>query len=408
MADQIKNKTVCDILFTSGDSFRRYMIAGGNLKKVVPPMIEKKVISEEVGKLSKKTNDADLLLADMKHNMTLSDFIGYLEILIEFGSHEEYNGETRRLMRLMQGSLATIKSGENSEHDAVIKRFITVAFDSDPTEQTLLEGSQLEDRTYTQITSTSSQSIRTKEEHEQDIVTELGATPIETTTESAVTDSTTNAQDLKATLAETAESLVSSSYSPSHTSYTGHRAPNRPRAPPGQLGDAVSHYFTSEGGVLYSPIHGVTVTIPPNAIPRDVGKFLSMHFYLGYPFTVEEDVNLCSVVVWFHLHPHLEFLEDVTVKIPHAANPHDVSLCVLTWGEDKQGPSYKLDTEVPADFSDGYHAVFKVKHFSPYVVAKTARSSYGEDILHKPRNRKRTGTSKSLEKMNSDSIEKMY
>ena len=222
-------------------------------------------------------------------------------------------------MRLMQGSLATIKSGENSEHDAVIKRFIAVAFDSDPTEQTLLEGSQLEDHTHTQITSTSSQSISSKGRiHEQDIVTELGATPTETTTESAVTDSTTNAQDLKATLAETAESLVFSSHNPSHTSNTG--APNRP--PPGQLGDAVSHSFTNEGGVLYSPIHGVTVTIPPNAIPRDVGKFfLSMHFYLGYPFTVEEDVDLCSVVVWFHLHPHLEFLEDVTVKIPHAVRP---------------------------------------------------------------------------------------
>ncbi len=39
--------------------------------------------------------------------------------------------------------------------------------------------------------------------------------------------------------------------------------------PPGQLGPghAVSATFTNEGGILYSPLHGVTVIIPPNAIP---------------------------------------------------------------------------------------------------------------------------------------------
>ena len=74
--------------------------------------------------------------------------------------------------------------------------------------------------------------------------------------------------------------------------------------PPGQIGNAISCCFTSEGGVLYSPVHGVAVTVPPNATPRDVGKiFLSMHFYLSHPFTVEKDVDFCSVVVWFHLHP---------------------------------------------------------------------------------------------------------
>ena len=85
------------------------------------------------------------------------------------------------------------------------------------------------------------------------------------------------------------------------------------------------------------------------------------------------------------------------MEIPHAANADPTSLCVLTWGEDKQGPPYKLDTEVPADFSDGYHAILNVKHFSPYVVAK--RASYRDEILHKKVKmqafRKRTGTSSS-------------
>ena len=164
--------------------------------------------------------------------------------------------------------------------------------------------------------------------------------------------------------------------------------------------------------MLYSPVHGVTVRIPPNAIPQSIDTLnLSMHFYLDQPFTVEEDVDLCSVVVWFHLIPPVEFLEDVTVEIPHAARADLTSLCVLTWGEDKQGPPYKLNTEVPADFSNGYHAVFKVRQFSPYAIAKT--TSCKKEFIHKTRNptiSKRAGsgsssTSKSLEKMDSASIE---
>ncbi len=91
-----------------------------------------------------------------------------------------------------------------------------------------------------------------------------------------------------------------------------------------------------------------------------------MHFYLLHPFTLEDNVELCSVIVWFYQSPQFHFLKDVTVKIPHAAAIVDNSLCVLTWGQDKQ---LKLNTEVPADF-DGYHAVFKVKHFCPKVAVK--------------------------------------
>ena len=406
MAAQIKNKTVCDILFASGDTFRHYMTSG-NLKKVIPSMIEKKIINKKIAKHCKKTNDVDLLLSEMKHGMTLTDFIGYLEVLTEFGSYEPYEGETRELMRTMKGSLAEVKPELNSHHDAVIKRFLEVAFAGpSSTGQTQLEGSQL--KIQTRITS--SQSTSTQE----NLATDPALT--QNPAESSVSDPSSHpstTQDPKSVITET---LVEST-SDSHTlriKASSTAAPVRP--PPGQFGDAISNTFTSEGGALYSPVHGVSVTIPPNAILGSVDKFfLSMHFYLGHPFTLMEDVNTCSVVVWFHLSPPIEFLEDVTVEIPHAARADLTSLCVLTWGEDKQGSPYKLNTEVPADFSDGYHAVFELRHFSPYVVARTTNRS---EILHRKNKKlalmKRTSTGsssgsfKTIERMDSNDIERSF
>ena len=123
-----------------------------------------------------------------------------------------------------------------------------------------------------------------------------------------------------------------------------------------------------------------------------------MHFYLLDPFTLEDDIENCSVIVWFYQKPQFHFIKDVTIKIPHAAivdDPNDDSLCVLTWGQDKQ---LKLNTKVPADFSDGYHAVFKVNHFCPKTIVRTKKRKSA---------RKRTSSRrKKLQKMGSSSIEK--
>ena len=144
----------------------------------------------------------------------------------------------------------------------------------------------------------------------------------------------------------------------------------------GQLGNAEFGAFTNEGGTLYSALHGVTVIIPPNAIPEVFSRFsLSMHFYLQEPFTLVDNADSCSVIVWIHQEPHFTFLEEITVMIPHAAVVDD-SLCVLTWGKDKQ---LNLNTEVPADFSDGYHAVIKVKHFCLFSIKRKREQSESAD-----------------------------
>ncbi len=172
-----------------------------------------------------------------------------------------------------------------------------------------------------------------------------------------------------------------------------------PKPPKGHLGNPVSRFFTKEGGTLYSPLHGVTVIIPPNAVPGAIPTFfLSMHFYLLQPFTLMDDADPCSVIVWLHQNPHFHFLEEVTVKIPHAAIVDD-SLCVLTWGKGGKDEQLNLNTEVPADFSDGYHAVIKVKHFCPKVTAKR------RNPRRKCTKKQSKNFIKKMEKLKSNSLE---
>ena len=427
------------MLLDSKDSFVRFM----KVEKIVPPLVKKKLLDKRLGKMIIKQQDTELLVATTRQQWGQDQFLTYLEVLIELCRTEGPEGNTLKFMQHMKGSLEAMKPEPSSRLEKTIRQFnktidaVTVGSQiqqEEPselttgavlaeqqtekfqtqTEQAQVESSQLQ----SPAQFTTFQSTSFQKEALGSMVEDV--TIKETSAESVLTMSEPSREDSAAPLTETVVEAVSDSPS-LHTSRTG--APHRP--PPGQLGDAVSYTFTHEGGVLYSPVHGVSVTIPPNAIPGHVGKFfLSMHFYLGHPFTLREDVNICSVVVWFHLHPPIEFLEDVTVEIPHAARADLTSLCVLTWGEDKQGPPYKLNTEVPADFSDGYHAVFKQRHFSPHAVARTTSrygDSYKNEILHKARKKafgKRAGTGsgsgsgsgsfQSLERMNSDSIDKSF
>ena len=157
--------------------------------------------------------------------------------------------------------------------------------------------------------------------------------------------------------------------------------------PSGFLSGCKSQSFTKEGGMLYSPEHGVTVIIPEGAVPASVEKYmLGLYIYMRGPFSLPENTRLCSPIVWFHHHPRFRFEADITIKIPHCAivavqpkfcGPsasliEDDSLNVVTVEEGtiEGATQYALTRHLPADFSDGYHAKFAVRHFCPYGVIK--------------------------------------
>ena len=398
------------MVFNSSDSFKRFM--NSNLDKLVPIMIEKKVIKKEVGNwVLEQANPADNLTSILQ-TLSLKKFTRYLEVLIELVSSEpaDTEGGTRAFMRIMTGSLEKMKPQPRSKLDETITRFISTARKS----QTL-ERLSIQEVSEEQARLESPQTAATGETSSTLTTTTVYDSPT-VTTDAPLNETSDSLQELSLDGARSVQSQAQISVATATT--TKLKPPSL-----GQIGDAVADIFTSDGGMLYSPIHGVSVSIPPNAVPSKTTCYLEMHFYLGGPFVLADGAVSCSVVVWFNQIPYFELLEDVTVKIPHAAKVDvanggdDKSLCVLTWGEDKQGPIYKLSEEVSADFSDGYHAVFKVRHFCPKVVAKKSSKSQSKNASKtvprrtgsQSKNRKKTGSdiSKGLGKMNSDSLEKL-
>ncbi len=327
-----------EVLYQSGDSFKRFM--DDHSETLIQKMISVKVIKKKFGKAIKgKHNSLDLLLATMKH-MSLEKFVIYLRLLLTISKSEE----------------PVVKKGadEVAENSKDVK--------------TIQDGA----KNLMRIMKGSLEAMKP-----------------------------TPGSDLNAAITDFVYFVRQDGRVQSQTELQQvnvNLPPNLSKPPEGHLGNAVSGVFTNEGGILYSELHGVTVTIPPKAIPGAIREFfLSMHFYLQQPFTLMDDADPCSVIVWLHQHPHFHFLEEVTVEIPHAAVVDD-SLCVLTWGKDKQ---LNLNTEVPADFSDGYHAVIKVKHFCPKITAKKKKPK-------RKYTRKRTGSNnlkKKMEELKRDSLE---
>ena len=416
------------VIYDTGDSFKRFM--ANHTKTLTKKMISRKIIKKQFGKVVKSQENSlglDLLLGRME-KMSLEEFVTYLRLLLTISKSEEQEtgakmgeekgenscenvksthikDDTIKLMRIMKGSLQAMKPSPGSELHAVVGEFVclvsqdssdrsqtTVSQDVDVQSQTTVSQDDC-DQTNSQDGSDQSQTIIS-----QDIGVQSQTTVSQDSSDQSQTTISHDGSDQSQTTVSQDDCVQTISQDGSDQSQTtisqdigvqSHDIVSQddcvqtqttaqqlyvdlPSKPPseGQLGNAVSHFFTNKGGTLYSPLHGVTVTIPPNAIPTAVSKFfLSMHFYLQ-PFTPMDDADPCSVVVWLYQNPRFYFLKEVTVKIPHAAVV-DNSLCVLTWGKDKQ---LNLNTEVPADFSDGYHAVIKVKHFCVKVVAKIRRN----------------------------------
>ena len=169
--------------------------------------------------------------------------------------------------------------------------------------------------------------------------------------------------------------------------------PAFPSQPPsGYMEGCVSDYFGQEGGVLYSPIHGIRVEMPPNSLPQHVPRcFLGIYVYPRGPFTLPDGIESCSPVVWAILHPQFTFEKDVTLTIPHSALlSMDSELSVYRMAadvEDKRSPPYQLSEKVPGSECDWYHAVVKVRHFSPHRVgaeekSKNEKGMGGDKCLH--------------------------
>lgn len=373
-------------------SLRRYM----SLEKVVPAMVERKILSRKEGKIHLKKNDMGLFIDSVLKKLSLEKFAVFLTVIRAI--EEDSSSETRErpLMKILSSQLKEMKlKADQTNVQKIFSEFIKAADE--------------EFKVSSQLPSASTSSTT--------IVDELPTNVLQSTTALSYLASATTIN--ASSVVNGSETVVTKKSSDTDSrSVDDSEAPELQAAvtlegrrpfPRGYLSDCKSRRFTREGGMLYSPEHGVTVIIPEAAVPASIENFvLGLYVYMKGPFSLPENTQLCSPIVWFHHHPRFRFEADVTIKIPHSAviavqqpqccslltspanTEDDTPLHVITIEEGmvEGATQYALTRYLPADFSDGYHAVFAVRHFSPHAVVKCQNQ-------HQSPERKRLGSNDS-------------
>lgn len=137
--------------------------------------------------------------------------------------------------------------------------------------------------------------------------------------------------------------------------------------------DSITVNIGRDGGQLYSPVHGITVSVPATAVPHYILKFeLTMTASLSSTIPIGPDYIPCSAIVSLTTNPKIgKFLDHITVSVPHCG----VSMqncskfyCLLSHSDGQ--PSFEEDASIEVDFtSDWRYFFFKTRHFTRYLAA---------------------------------------
>ena len=165
----------------------------------------------------------------------------------------------------------------------------------------------------------------------------------------------------------------------------------------------VTVHMGKDGGELYSPVHGITVSIPASAVPHHVQEFeLKMTASLSSTIPISSEYILCSAIVSLTTNPKIEnFSDHVTVSVPHSAvsmqdDPEFYCLLSHTDGQ----LLFKEDTNIEADFTSKWrYFSFKTSHFTKYLAAGKTRAKATIPRRKQP---------ERLAKLKSKSLEHQY
>ena len=137
--------------------------------------------------------------------------------------------------------------------------------------------------------------------------------------------------------------------------------------------DNVTVKIGKDGGLLYSPVHGITVNVPASAVPHCIQKFeLVMTASLSSAIPIGTDYIPCSAIVSLTTNPKIEkFSDHVMVSVPHCAvsvMDYPEFYCLLSHSDDQD--SFEEDTNIEVDFIRKWrYFSFKTRHFTRYVAA---------------------------------------
>jgi len=398
-------------------AIKRYL----NVEKVIPGLISRGVLTKKHGRGIAKTKTKELqvkVLMGVLKKQPMEGFVAFVETLGETFSQCE---DHKTLVNLMSSSIRC--SDLPPQSTEVMEKVIQAAMEDKQT------GPVVERQTLYQTSSLQLQKAAVHQLAAGTTLTEGSPKMVletaEQTSHLKATECTQATNESPAT-----EQLPSSTHSSSNTSSpqpdrSFHKlssseaavvfqstvqpssvAAQSPIPPPSGFIESRSACYCRKKSVsFYLPESGVSVDIPSEAIPSDIGDrfWLGAFVYLRGPFQVPGGITLCTPIVWFSLRPQFTFKADVTIKIPHSAiitRSTDLEqFCFLTLPDDPPtGPIYKLSKILPADFTDGYHAVAKVRHFSPVSFGSEQKSRLdSESSLHGTRSPLRKRSQKTKE-----------
>ena len=142
--------------------------------------------------------------------------------------------------------------------------------------------------------------------------------------------------------------------------------------------------YSGDEGMFYSHVHGVRVTADRRAFPTDsLNIVLSVNDYSRRIVVPEDYKASFSALISLKCDPEVdEFLDYVTVAVPHCAHGDTECLCeclcVLSapeCGDSKEPLCLQEDSNIEIVRIDEHYFTFKTKHFTKYKVAANTKKS---------------------------------
>ena len=357
------------------------------LNQVVRQLVKQKAIQRHVGNAIRKREDWDLFIAVLR-DTTEDVFFAFLEILESTSESIEAHG---KLLKLLggEGGLGQYSKLHTATPAAITakrvtktaKKLIEKDTELDKSEEALpMIGIPFTHTPQTQIfergvaaETVSSETISSEEVSSKAEELSLQSAEPEKSTaplhRNEPLDGTLTFDDVSETNGSTVPQMLTVTATSTPLVYPStYTVDERLVQPPLFVGGIESETFTQTGGTFYSPIHGISVDIPEQAIPSHVSSFeIKMHACLHGPFIFPyPDIEICSAVVCLSCKPSFDFVSDVTVEIPHCAiisqsDPEDH--LVLRASDSQDSPYWNFSEVLESELST-YHVTVKVRHFS--------------------------------------------
>ena len=148
-------------------------------------------------------------------------------------------------------------------------------------------------------------------------------------------------------------------------------------------------HFDHKGGTFQSPVHKVSIVVPPNAIGDGEKVTVHMGVTTSGPFDLPENCKLRSAVVWLGSDNDVVLKGSITVVVPHSAvftSPQHHSTMRFLSCESFDSPRYKLQP-CPSDFeiAPGY-GLIRLQKFSMVAVVSQSlvtNESVEENVNYK-------------------------